>query len=155
MANSRSGSATKTKSTFRLEYTVGITINATPEKIWALLTNAKQFPSWNSTVVSIDGDIALGQQIQVKVPIAPKRVFKLRVSEFEPNRRMVWHDGSAPMFQGVRTYTLTPQADGSTHFNMSEVFSGLMLPMIAGSLPDFGPSFERYAADLKRAAESG
>jgi hypothetical protein len=36
---------------------------------------------------------------------------------------------------------------------MVEVFSGLMLPMIAGSLPNFGPAFEQYAADLKRAAE--
>jgi hypothetical protein len=36
---------------------------------------------------------------------------------------------------------------------MAEVFSGLMLPMIKGSLPDFGPPFEAYAADLKREAE--
>jgi hypothetical protein len=32
--------------------------------------------------------------------------------------------------------------------------SGLMLPMIAGGLPDFVPVFTQYAADLKRAAES-
>jgi hypothetical protein len=155
MSTSTNGRATKTKSTFRLEYAVGTNINATPEKIWALLTHAQKFPSWNSTVISIDGDIALGQQIQVKVHAAPKREFKLKVSEFDPGRRMVWRDGAAPMFQGVRTYTLAPQADGSTNFSMSEVFSGLMLPMIAGSLPNFGPSFETYAADLKRAAESG
>jgi hypothetical protein len=36
---------------------------------------------------------------------------------------------------------------------MTEVFSGLMLPMIGGRLPDFGPIFERYAADLKARAE--
>jgi hypothetical protein len=36
---------------------------------------------------------------------------------------------------------------------MTEVFSGLMLPMIKRSLPDFGPSFTTYAADLKGAAE--
>jgi hypothetical protein len=36
---------------------------------------------------------------------------------------------------------------------MTEVFSGPMLPMIAGRLPDFGPIFERYAADLKAEAE--
>jgi len=57
------------------------------------------------------------------------------------------------MFKGVRTYTLTPKANGSTDFSMAEVFSGLMLPLIAGSLPDFGPTFEQYAADLKREAE--
>ena len=37
---------------------------------------------------------------------------------------------------------------------MTEAFSGVMLPMIRGSLPDFAPAFEAYAADLKRAAES-
>jgi hypothetical protein len=36
---------------------------------------------------------------------------------------------------------------------MREEFSGLMLPMIKGSLPDFAPVFEAYATDLKRAAE--
>ena len=37
---------------------------------------------------------------------------------------------------------------------MTEVFTGLMLPMIAGSLPDFVPVFETYATDLKNAAEA-
>ncbi|MBS2024334.1 MAG: hypothetical protein JST92_18180 [Deltaproteobacteria bacterium] len=33
-----------------------------------------------------------------------------------------------------------------------EVFSGLMLPLIAGSLPDFAQPFEQFAKDLERAA---
>jgi hypothetical protein len=37
---------------------------------------------------------------------------------------------------------------------MTEVFSGAMLPMIRRSLPDFGPPFEAFARDLKRAAEA-
>ena len=37
---------------------------------------------------------------------------------------------------------------------MREEFSGLMLPMIKGSLPDFAPVFETYAEDLRRAAEA-
>jgi hypothetical protein len=41
-----------------------------------------------------------------------------------------------------------------TLFEMTEVFSGVMLPLIAGRLPDFRPIFERYAADLKTAAET-
>jgi hypothetical protein len=36
---------------------------------------------------------------------------------------------------------------------MTEEFSGWMLPMIKGSLPDFGPVFETYAEDLKRESE--
>jgi hypothetical protein len=52
----------------------------------------------------------------------------------------------------VRSYTLTPK-DGGVEFAMVEVFSGLMLPLIKKSLPDFAPAFEQYAADLKREAE--
>ena len=55
--------------------------------------------------------------------------------------------------QFCSVFTLTPNADGSTEFAMTEEFSGLMLPMIKGSLPDFAPVFETYAADLKCAAE--
>ncbi len=90
----------------------------------------------------------------LKVPTAPERVFKPRVSIVEPGRAMVWSDGMAPMFKGVRTFTLTSSGDGATEFSMSEEFSGLMLPMIKGSLPDFAPVFEAYAGDLKRAAEA-
>jgi hypothetical protein len=66
---------------------------------------------------------------------------------------MTWSDGMAPMFKGVRTFTLVPKGDGSTEFTMKERLSGLMLPMIRRSLPDFAPVFEAYVEDLRRAAE--
>ena len=61
----------------------------------------------------------------------------------------------APTFKGVRTFELNPRTDGSTDFTMEERFSGLVLPLMRGSMPDFGPVFEAYASDLKRAAERG
>ncbi|MFN8445419.1 MAG: SRPBCC domain-containing protein [Caldilineaceae bacterium] len=146
------GRASKSKSTFRLECAVGINIKASASRIWAILTNAQDFPRWNSTVKSIEGKIAPGETIKLYATVAPQRAFKLTVSEFVPNQTMVWSDGNF-MFRGVRTYTLTPKSDGSTDFTMVEVFSGAMLPMIVGSLPDFAPEFEKYAADLKREAE--
>ena len=146
------GRANKTKSAFRMEYSAGINIKARPDRVWALMTNAADFPRWNSTVKSIEGRIALDQTIKLIASIAPTRTFNLKVIEFVPEKRMVWSDGNA-MFKGVRTYTLSPNGDGATDFRMSEVYTGLMLPMIAGSLPDFAPAFEQYVADLKREAE--
>jgi hypothetical protein len=144
--------AEKTQATFRQTCAIRCTINASPERIWELLTDAQGFPRWNSTVTSIAGKIALGEQLALKVPAAPTRTFKPKVTSFTPNRTMVWSDGMAPMFKGVRTFTLTPKGQ-ATEFSMSEVLAGVMLPMIRGSLPDFAPSFEAYAADLKREAE--
>jgi uncharacterized protein YndB with AHSA1/START domain len=145
--------AVKTNSTFSMECAVAADIRAPAAKIWQLLTDAKAFPRWNTTVTSLDGEIALGQKLKLRVPIS-ERTFTPQVTALEAPRRMVWSDGFAPMFRGVRTYTLTENADGSTAFSMREVYSGLMLPMIRGSLPDFGPPFEQFASDLKRAAES-
>ena len=147
------GKATSTKTTFSRVCSVSTNIRAKPEVIWALLTNAANMPKWNSTIISVEGRIALGEKISLKSISAPERTFNLKIAEFNPPTKLVWGDGAAPMFKGVRTYTLTSKSDGTTDFNMTEVISGLMLPMIGGSLPDFKPTFEQYAADLKREAE--
>jgi len=146
--------AEKTSRTFRMRCAVRATIHAQPRAVWALLTDAAGFPQWNSTVTRIEGAIALGSTLKLEVPSAPGRIFKPKVARLDAERSMVWRDGMAPMFAGVRTFTLAPSADGGTRFSMTEEFSGLMLPLVRGSLPDFAPVFERYAADLKRAAEA-
>jgi hypothetical protein len=153
MTTTSSPKAEKTRSAFRMTCSVKCTIHAAPERIWSLLTDAPGFGRWNSTVTAIGGTIALGEKLAIQVPAAPGRTFKPRVTAFEPRTRMVWSDGAAPMFKGVRTYEVTAGAGDVTEFAMTEVFSGVMLPLIAGSLPDFGPIFETYAADLKREAE--
>jgi hypothetical protein len=93
-----------------------------------------------------------GERLRLRVP-GTDRVFTPKVSGVVPNERMTWTGGFAPIFKGVRTFVLTPRNDGSTDFVMEERFSGLILPLVKGSMPDFGPVFERYANDLKREAE--
>jgi hypothetical protein len=144
--------ADKTSSWFVMSCRVSVDVRASPAAVWARLTDAAAFPTWNSTVTRIEGAIAPGQKLRIQVPSAPGRTFTPTVTEFVPNARMVWSDGMFPMFKGTRTFTLTPAGDGTT-FTMSETFEGLMLPMIKGSLPDFGPIFDQYAADLKRTCE--
>jgi len=146
--------AARTASRFRQQVTVLADIEAPPERIWALLTRPEDMTRWNSTLTGIEGDITLGGTVRMRVPEAPGRTFTVKVTQFVPNKEMVWREGNPVMFLGVRTYSLSPQPDGvTTRFQMTETFSGLMLPMIAKRLPDFGPIFERYAADLKTESE--
>jgi len=147
--------ATKIQTTFSMTCSVSIDIAAPPAAIWARLTNAKDFPTWNSTVTSLQGDIAVGNELVMKVPYSKDRDFTPKVLAMDPEKSMVWGDGAKGIFRGERTYTLTPVAGGKTEFRMSETFAGLMLPMIKGSLPDFPPTFDQYAADLKKACEKG
>jgi hypothetical protein len=68
--------------------------------------------------------------------------------------RMTWSGGMPlGLFKGVRTFTLTPKGDGSIDFTVREEFSGPLLPMFAGSLPDMTKPFQDFVAGLKARAE--
>jgi uncharacterized protein YndB with AHSA1/START domain len=60
---------------------VEVNIRARAESIWKLLTDAEDFPRWNTTVVGIQGQIREGERLRVRVP-GTDRTFtpKVRVS---------------------------------------------------------------------------
>jgi hypothetical protein len=129
-------------------------IRAPAERIWSLLTNAGGYPTWNSTVERVVGTIAPGEAVTVYTKASPGRAFPLTVTEFTPNQRMVWTGGMPlGLFKGARTYVLTAREAGDIEFSMREEFSGLLAPLIARSIPDLQPDFDRFAADLKAQAE--
>jgi len=143
---------TQARRVFSIACRVEINVHAPADRIWMLLTDAKGFPRWNSTVADIQGEIRDGAALRVRAP-GTNRVFTPTVSGFVPNQRMTWTGGVSPIFKGVRTFELHARGDDSIDFAMAERFSGLLLPFVRASLPDFGPIFARYAADLKREAE--
>ncbi|HUJ14490.1 MAG TPA: SRPBCC domain-containing protein [Thermoanaerobaculia bacterium] len=143
---------TKTRGMFLLGCRAEIGIRAEAERIWDLLTDAKNYPNWNSMVLGIDGTIREGQRLRIRVP-GTGRTFSPIVRDLVPNRRMKWVGGVPGVFRGVRTFELGPRVDGSTVFMMEERFTGLMLLFVKSSMPDFGPVFGQWASNLKEAAE--
>jgi uncharacterized protein YndB with AHSA1/START domain len=144
----QNGKATTVRTTFSRSTSVSTIINADPTIIWKLLTTAPDYPRWNSTVVSIEGKIALGEKINLKSTLDPKRTFKLKVKEFEQDKKLAWGDG-----MGTRLYTLTKNSNGSVTFSMTEKIGGPVFPLFAKMIPPFDQSFEQFAADLKKEAE--
>jgi hypothetical protein len=135
-------------------YDATATINASPDAIWAILTDASAYPDWDNGVVRIEGTIAPGERIKIYSELDPKRGHAVRVTQFEPGRGMTWTGGMPlGLFKGVRTFELAPQGNGNTLFTMEERFSGPLRPLIGRTLPDFGPSFEKFAGGLKQRAE--
>ncbi len=142
------GKATTIKKIFSRETSVSISIKAPSKTIWSLLTDASQYPKWNTTVVSVEGNILPGENFKLKSKLDPKRVFKLKVKEFEPTKRLAWGDA-----MGLRVYSLSESA-GVTTFSMTEKIGGPIFPLFAMMIPSFDQSFEDFAKDLKKAAEA-
>jgi hypothetical protein len=136
-------------------YQASSTIEASPEAIWAILTDAPRYTDWDSGVVRVEGRIAPGEKIKVVSKVNPGRAFPVKVTEFTPGRRMAWSGGMPlGLFKGVRRFTLTPQGDGATTLTVREEYSGPLLPLIWRTIPDLGPSFEQFVTGLKRRAEA-
>ncbi|MFN8523538.1 MAG: SRPBCC domain-containing protein [Chloroflexota bacterium] len=136
-------------------FSTTLAIAAPAERIWQILTDASAYPTWNSTVDGVDGRIALGEKVTVRAKISHGRAFPVTVRELEPNKRMVW-SSSMPLglFKGQRTFTLDPLPDGTVEFAMTEVFTGLLAPLIGKSIPDLQPAFDAFAECLKACAET-
>lgn len=135
-------------------YAATALIEASPDTVWAILTDAPRYSQWDSGVERIEGQIALGEKIRVFSKINPRRAFPVTVTEFIPGQRMVWSGGMPlGLFKGVRTFTLSPHRSDATSFTMREEYTGVLLPLMWRSMPDLGPSFEQFATGLKRQAE--
>jgi uncharacterized protein YndB with AHSA1/START domain len=149
MASAPKGSARTTRTTFSRTTSVETTIRTDQTTIWRLLTSAEAYPRWNSTVLSLDGQLRSGGKIRLVSALAPERAFTLKVKEFQPPGHLVWGDA-----MGTRTFSLSPDGPDSTRFEMTERIGGPLFPLFAGKIPDFDTSFTRFAADLKAAAEA-
>ena len=134
-------------------YEVTETIDASPDEVWAVLGDVAGYQQWDSGVQRVEGRLAPGEKLKVYSELDPGRGYPVKVTELTPGRGMTWRGGMPlGLFKGVRTYRLTP--DGArTRFEMREQFTGPLVPVIWRSLPDFQPSFDKFARGLKATVE--
>jgi hypothetical protein len=137
-------------------YEATATIDAAPEAVWKILLDGQSYTSWDSGVVALEGEIALGERLKVTSEANPGRAFPVRVTEVVPARSMRWSGGMPlGLFRGERTFTLIQGESGETDFKLREEYTGPLLGVIWRSMPDLGPSFEKFAQGLKQRAEAG
>ena len=137
-------------------YEATSTIAASPEAVWAVLSDGASWPGWDSGVDAVEGRIALDETVTIRSQAAPGRAFPVRVTRFDPPAHLRFSGGMPlGLFRGVRTYEVSEEADGQVTFRMREEYSGPLLPLIWRSMPDLGPSFQRFARGLKQRVESG
>jgi uncharacterized protein YndB with AHSA1/START domain len=131
------------------------TIAASPHRVWSVLVQVDQWPTWDSGVASVDGTIAPGSTIRIQSKIAPGRTFPVTVTKFDGPGSMEFTGGMPfGLFRGVRTYTLAADTSGGTLFSMREKYTGPLAASIGKSIPDLNPWFQQFASGLKARVES-
>jgi hypothetical protein len=135
-----------------------ISINASPERVWHLLTDFASFPQWNPFIRRASGEPIKGAQLQVYLqPSGAKGMtFRPKVLKAEPNRELRWlgHFLIPGLFDGEHSFTIEPLEAGRVRFAQREIFTGLLVPLFARSLEkDTRRGFEEMNQALKLRAE--
>lgn len=132
-----------------------ITIHATPEKIWKILSNFHEYPDWNPFITEIQGSVEVGNQIQVKIkPQGGKiMIFKPVVLLKKENKELQWLGKLLfkGLFDGEHHFELIDNKNGTTRFIQSEIFSGLLVPFF--NFDTTTASFHIMNRKLKELAE--
>jgi hypothetical protein len=125
-------------SAMALEIKTEITINATPEKVWEILTDFNEYPNWNPFIKSIKGQVVVGKKITVRIepPEAKGMTFKPKILNFIKNRELSWlgHLLLPGIFDGKHKFELIDNGNGTTTFIQSERFIGILVPFFKKQL---------------------
>jgi len=115
------------------EIKTDILIHATPEKVWAILTNFDDYPNWNPFIKSIQGDVKIGNKIiaRIEPPKAKGMTFKPKVLVFDTNKEFRWigHLLMPGLFDGEHTFQIINNGNGTSTFIQSEKFRGILVPL--------------------------
>ncbi len=141
----------------KLLYT-SIVINATPAKVWEVLTNFNSYPDWNPFIRSINGTPAPGNNFQVTLqpPNSKPILMKPRVLVFEQQKELRWIGslGIPYIFDGEHVFRLEENSDGTSTLHHFERFRGILIPFLSTLIEKTTrDGFELMNAALKQRVE--
>ena len=107
-----------------------IDIDASVEEVWSVFSDFARWPEWNSFVRKIEGTVAEGERIVVKLypPGSRPATFKPRVVALQPNDRFHWLGRLLipGLFDGEHQFRVESLGEGRTRFIQREEFRGLL-----------------------------
>jgi hypothetical protein len=134
-----------------------IDIEATPDAVWATLVDFAAFEQWNPFISNASGTLREGERLKVTLAPPGKRGFRFTpvVVAADPGKRLVWRGtlGFKGLFDGEHQFELEGLPEGRTRFIHSERFTGVLVPLLAGTLGDARKGFVAMNEALKRRVE--
>ncbi len=121
--------ADKTPSAVR-EIRTEIEIDASVARVWELLTDFERFGEWNPFIPKIDGELAVGSRLEVRLtpPGGGGMTFRPTVTKVEPGREFRWlgHVLFPGLFDGEHIFELEPLGSDRTRLVQREEFRGIL-----------------------------
>ncbi|SRR5581483_10504947 len=135
-----------------------ITIDAPEEKVWSILVATGGYAEWNPFITSIEGELAVGTRLRVRIepPESRPMTFRPHCLERTESKKLRWLGslGIKGIFDGEHIFELESLGTNRTRFIQREKFSGIFVPLLWSSVaPNTLRGFEAMNQKLKSRAE--
>jgi hypothetical protein len=111
-----------------------IEIEASPDRVWEVLTDLDAYSHWNPFIVEAAGQAATGHRLRLRMRLPGRRPMSFRpeVLEAEPGRRLRWLGRVLVpgLFDGEHSFTIRPVGPGRVRLAQHEEFRGLLAPLL-------------------------
>ena len=140
------------------EIVTKIEMNAPPSRVWQVLTDFENYPTWNPFIKKISGEAARNEKLEVHMP-DPRggtMVFTPTVLVADIDRELRWLGRSeGDVFNGEHRFLIEPiENNNKVRFTQSEKFTGSMVVSLEGWLDTVvKQNFEDMNKALKQRAE--
>lgn len=111
-----------------------IEIQATPDKVWQVLTSLDKYPEWNPFIHHAIGTAKVGEKVDITFRSGSKDMtLHCTVVRVEPNRELCWkyHVIHPSLWSGEHSFTIEPMGANQVRFIDKEIFTGLLIPLQA------------------------
>lgn len=131
-------------------------IDAPPAAVWAVLTGFAAYPKWNPFITEASGTLAVGEILSLHmVPGEGKpQTFTPEVRAVRENAELAWLGALrwSWLFNAEHRFTLS-DVGGATRLVHSEVFRGLLVPLLRMTIDQAERDFRTMNAALKEQVE--
>ena len=136
-----------------------ITITASINKVWKILTDFKEYPNWNPFIKEITGEVIENNTFQVTImpPDSKKMRFKPKFLIIKENKELRWqgHLLIPGIFDGEHIFELEELNNSRIKLIQRELFKGILVPFLWKQLnTKTRKGFELMNYKLKELAEN-
>lgn len=108
-------------------------VAASAEQVFSAICDLSQYAQWNPWIVAAEGDIALGNEINVQVLFGKKKnSYRHKILRYQAPNKLLWCDVGLFTYvaYGERERTLT-ERDGQTHYHVQLRVTGCLAFLVA------------------------
>jgi hypothetical protein len=134
-----------------------IEVDAPTETVWLVIEDFASYGEWNPFVVGIGGEQQVGSRLDLQISLGGRKLkFQPRIVEWRPGHSLRWQGNAIAgwLFSGEHGLAVEPLPGARSRFVHDEVFHGVAVPFIPGSLRKTEAGFRSMNAALKQRVET-